>query len=76
VRNRRFGYRFVMGLLISGVLVVAGLTVRLVASAHGVQAVGLGLMVLGALGVLWSFAFWDSYGGGFHNHRHDSSRLR
>jgi hypothetical protein len=65
-----------MGLLISAVLVVAGLSVRLAASTHGVQAAGLALMVLGAFGVLWSFAFWDSYGGGFHNHGHDSSRLR
>jgi hypothetical protein len=65
-----------MGLVVSAILVVSGLVMRLVASAHAIQTAGLTLMVLGALGVLWSFAFWDSYGGGFHNHRNDSSRLR
>ncbi len=70
------GYLAIMGLALSAVLVVSGLIMRLVASDHTIQAAGLAMMVLGALGVLWSFAFWDSYGGGFHNHRHDSSRLR
>jgi hypothetical protein len=65
-----------MGLLISAVLVAAGLITRVVATAHSVQEVGLGLMVMGALGILWSIAFWDTYGMGFHNHRDDSKRLR
>jgi hypothetical protein len=65
-----------MGLVVSAVLVVSGFVMRLVASAHAIQTAGLALMVLGAFGVLWSFAFWDTYGGGFHNHRNDSSRLR
>ena len=65
-----------MGLLVSAVLVAAGVITRVVASAHSVQYVGLGLMVMGAVGIHWSVAFWDTYGMGFHNHRNDSKRLR
>jgi hypothetical protein len=64
-----------MGVAISLLMIAAGAVMRWAVSAQGsgwnVHTTGMVLMVVGAIGVVLSIAFWASWGGFGHGRRGD-----